>query len=272
MDQLIPLTHNLISKYPESRIVKELARLKDVDLHPIYNRDFFQGLFLGLNSSVSERRLRFHNRNSLLEFLQHGDHDLNIRFCKPDKTRQVTRCMYFMSLPYRGRFDNFLAGAVSAATPVLYDNDLMFQFSKKTEPELKRSHVLYETHKDSVLISPFYVMILSGLLPIQIYSEFVAYISTFKTINLKRASFDALMHWRNMYGTRPFKRGMLPFLMDPPAYVMRFGLKAKERNRLMVEKRFDFVSREIVQLCSRWYNTYSVEASKTEVSKAGSAQ
>jgi hypothetical protein len=241
---------------------KILPLMTDFEIHPLYNRDFFQGLTEGLGEKVQSpsHRISFFNRTELFEFLESGDHGFNISFNNQKYYRSRTNSVYLFNLPRKGEIDRYFAGVLSSGE-ICYDkkDQLVCRVNILCKSELEKFGILYEEVKNRLTISPFYVMLFAGELPFEIFSAWVKAIEETSGRSLRRASYDALIHWRLIFGKKHFKPGPFPFLSARESYY-RFGPHSVKKLEVELKgKRFDFVDKRIIKRCHRWYNMSNVQ-------------
>lgn len=257
-DESHPISQFSFSEYTKVHVEELLSKMTDFEMHPVYNRDFFQGVScsIGMVPEGSRTRFMFRKRDSLVEFLKSDEHRLKFSFsdCRNDQMN-ITYRLHCMGLPYKGDLDLFLAGAISAAMVVrVTDGDVMLAISRKCEPEFRKMGIIYRYFSKKIVISPFYLMLYSGMVPVQIFCSMMKEISPYRPEELKQAAMDAVFHWIVINGTKPYTKDMFPFLLSRSGYNTMLNLSTGDIKKMISEKRFDFVDKRISKKCERWYN------------------
>lgn len=254
-DDNIFLRRALIVNFGKKNAEKIMGNLKDLVIHPLFDRDFFQGIIDGLGHKPDCRRLSFYFRPGLREFLESSEHNFNVKFGKSSlKIRNRTVALPFLSLSCKGASDQYFAGVLSSSVPFFDDGEVYCRVSNKCAGTLKKIGILYREIESDVLITPFYLMIFCGDLPVPIYNEWMTLLSKPEFEKMKNSSIDSLMNWRFVFGVKEFGADDLPYLRSRTYYYVSLGMTMKRFCEYMDEKQFDFVDERVRNRVKRWYN------------------
>lgn len=253
------MNETLLWSYQRTKIAEILSSMKSFEIHPIYTRDFIQGI---IDSAGFMWRkdlnpiFEISGRQELREFLESGEIGFDFKFSKRSK-RNTYRSpnLTFLNLPCKGELDKYFAGVLTGSVPYKDENGETFcKVKRDCLPSLKKFGIMFKEEKGYVLISAFYLMLFCGDIPEKIYSKWLKILDDIPSKKMKTACVDSLMHWRQIFGKKEFKTGMFPYLMSQNFYQTVISTKLKSVDKLMEEKRFDFVDEKIVKRCKRWYN------------------
>jgi len=250
------LHRGLIRNFGKKNAEKIMGKLKDLNIHSLFNRDFFQGIIDGLGYESNLTRIIFYGRSGLREFLESSEHNFNVKFGKyKNKLRNQTTTLKFLSLQIRGELDKYFAGVLSSSVPFINEKGEVFcSVSKKCGQNLKKLGIYYREYEKNIIISPFYLFIFSGDLPEPIYREWLSLLDSPEFLKMESASIDALMNWRFVFGSKVFKAGDLPYLQSRSYYYNSLGIKLEDLSKFLSEKQFDFVDERVRNRVKRWYN------------------
>ena len=261
-DDSIFVSKRLLVYYSRKKIKEILSSLDLLDGHPFYNRDFLQGVIDAVAIPDSGGlRFIFHSRDDLKEFLE-SDEGFGIKFDKENldgkyKYRHRTPYLPILATQCKGELDSYLTGALSASDPFIDENgELWCRVKKKCYKNFKRLAVNFKQDGDHFLVSPFYIMLFNGELPEYVYFKWMNILDKANSNSLKTASFDALIHWRYVFGKKVFDSGMLPFLRSRASYWKYMSVELKSIKSIMQERRIDFIDTRIVVRCKRWFEMY----------------
>jgi hypothetical protein len=238
------------------RLIKILNSLRDIKFHPIYNRDFMQGIVDGGCSTINVSlfpRMHFRRNPALRKFLESDIHGYNIRF-DDQKDRDRTKAIPFLFLPCEGTHDLYLAGALTASKPVMKNGELLFAVGKSCSENLRKLNVVHLEDDKRIYLSPFYVLLFLGEIPAEIGFDLTSRIAQCGVKELKQGCLDALFHWRSLHGHDKWKVGDYPLLQSYVVYNRYFELERKQFDVQMEAQRKDFVDRRIAKKCDRWYS------------------
>lgn len=236
-----------------------LSRLKGVKFHPIYNRDFMQGVVDAgcmATKAFLFPRLVFRRNLLLRKFLESDIHGFNIRFdnCK---TRERTKTVPFFCLPYEGDLDLYLAGAITASKPIMKNGELLFAVGKNCSENFRKFNIVFQEDRKRIYLSPFYVLLFLGEIPGEIAFDFTSRIARCGIKDLKQGCLDSLFHWRMLHGHDKWSVNDYPLLQSYVVYNRYFEVERKMFDVQMEGERKDFVDRRIVKRCDRWYSINS---------------
>lgn len=261
-DDSIFISQSLLRYYSKKKVKEILSSLDLLDGHPFYNRDFLQGVIDAVGiSDEGGLRFCFYKKQDLKEFLE-SDESFGIKFSNSNneeryKSRHRTLLLPILRTPCKGELDSYLTGVLSASDPFIDENgELWCKVKKKCYHNLKRLAINFKQDDKYILISPFYIMLFNGELPEYVYFKWMNILNKATTKNLNPASFDALIHWRYVFGTKQFDSGMLPFLRSRTSYWKYMDLDLKKVKVMMHERRIDFVDMRLVIRCKRWFEMY----------------
>lgn len=256
------MCENLLWSYRTKKVVEILSSMKSFEMHPIYTRDFIQGVIDSTARSWengSSPNFEIGNRPELKEFFESGECGFSFKLTKHGKRNAYRSSnIPFLHLPCKGELDKYLAGVLTGSVPYKDENGEIFcRVKKKCIPNLKRFGIIFKECDEFILISAFYLMLFCGDIPETIYSKWIDILDGNPSVKMKSACVDSLMHWRHLFGRKEFKTGMLPYLMSQNFYQTKISIGLKDVNGLMEEKRFDFIDEKIVKRCKRWYNIHA---------------
>lgn len=238
----------------------------NVDVHPIYNRDFFQGIIDAgciCLPRVTFPAIEVTGNSRLRSFLKSEECGLNIKFYG-GRGKNISHDVPYFLTKCKGDLESYLSGVLTASTPVMKDGQLLFKVNKKCKDNFRRLNLIFLEDEESLYLSPFYVMIFSGEIPFNIYSYFLCHIVDLKYFELKQARLDALFHWRYINGLKRYKVGDFPFL-EAPMTLHAMGITFKKFDIEMKEKRCDFVDERLAKRCKRWYVMHGMLKNPTKV-------
>ncbi len=261
-----PLTDNnyFLSKetfkvYNTEKIKEKISRLKEIKFHPVYTRDFLEGIVDSACTSEENpkhiKRIYLTRSPELKAFLSSDIHGYNIHFDKKNNPYR-TRAVPFLTIPCEGDLELYLAGALSASKPCFINGELMFSIKSNCIPNFKKMHIQYKHTEDPVriVVSPFYIMLYMGLIPENIFFNFYNKISKCNIRKLKSGCLDALIHWKHMVGRKLWEKNDLPLLVNRDAYYKNFSLKMSEIDEVLLRENINYIDKRVIEKCERWYN------------------
>lgn len=242
-----------------SNLLSQMDILGD---HPVYNRDFLQGIIDCVTFTETQyySRFSFFSRWELKEFLE-SEKRFMIRFQRGKrKNRNRTEFLPILKTPCKGRLDSYLAGALTASDPYVDENGQIFcRMKNKCAENLKKIPVIFKPCGKYILVSPFYIMLFMGEMPEFVFHKWMKIIDENLMKNFISASFDANLHWRYIFGGEKPKHWALPFLRSQTGYLVKHKLTTKHFDQFAEEMKLDFIDSRIVSRCQRWYNKYCHE-------------
>lgn len=250
------LNKNLIINFRKKNAENIMGRLKDLSIHPIFNRDFFKGVMDGLGNPSNSRRICFYGRPALRSFLESSEHPFKIEFGEtyvPRRNR--TKSLNFLSLPFNGELDKYFAGALSSSVLFEDSGEAFCLMNHRCSKILKNLGILYKEVDKGVIVTPFYLMIFSGDIPESVFREWFKTLSRPEFSNMKSSSLDSLMNWKLVFGHKAFRSGSLPYLQSRTYYYESMGMTSEKLCKYIAEKQFDFVDERVRNRIKRWYNT-----------------
>jgi len=254
------MSRYLLWHYQDRVVAKMISSMNSFEIHPLYTRDFIQGVLDSSTSVWGTLTFLFEigNKPDLKEFFESGECGFDVKFTRYEKRKSYrTQHLPFLNLPCKGELDKYFAGVLTGSVPYKDKTGEVFcKVKRKCIPNLKRLGIIFKAEKNFVLISAFYLMLFCGEIPEQIYFKWINILSEIPVIKMKTACTDAYMHWRQIFEKKEFKTGMLPYLIGSNFYRAKVFIRLKDLKKLMEEKRFDFVDEKIKNRCKRWYNIH----------------
>lgn len=246
-----------LRKKTNKKLIELLSKLRGVKFHPVYTRDFMQGV---IDSGCKPARsclfpvVQFYGNHRLREFLESDVHGFHIRFDE-SKKRNRTRTLPFLFLPCEGELDLYFAGVLTGSRPVTRNGELLFEVSSRCSGNLRRLNIVFHQENEKIYLSPFYILLFSGEIPENIYFDFQNRINDCSIRELKQGCLDSFFHWRVLRGYEHWEVNDFPLLQSPVVYHRYFDLGTREFDLKMEGERKDFVDRRLAKRCERWYNT-----------------
>jgi len=251
-----------VSKYAtKKKILRELRSWKH-DIHPVYTRDFFQGL---LESAGQIRKGEkyfyscFHmkGREWVHDFLTSGDHGVHIGFGAYRRGRKsISDRLPFLEIPPKGEHDKYFAGLLSGSVPVMRDGELWCSVLKANVELLRSLGVIFEIVNKRFLFSSFYIALFLPDMPPEIASFWLTQMSDVGRME-QSGNLMAAMHWLvagNRF--RDMRKELLPFMLSSKSYA-NHGLPKSRIKQEMAKLRFDYLDKRILDRCSRWQKVAS---------------
>ena len=261
LDGVVFLNKDLLRDIPKKLVRQTLANMAGFDPHPVYTIDFFNGLMDSgcyNEKTTSYRRISFCRKPMIKEFLESEEHGQHIPLKKVEgetKDYYRTELLPFLSLPREGRKDRYLAGAIAGGDIWRDDNGILFcQIHKRCEQPLKELGVIYKRCGKCLLLSPFYVILLCGDLPFNVYRAWSAEVEKENHNSKNYHAVVAWMNWILTFDESKFKSKAIPYLMSRSGYLKGQKLTVTKVKKAMKQKRIDFLDKTIRQRIKRWYN------------------